>query len=101
MSRLTGGPVGRSAIAQEADMGLDASVKKEILDAFKAQGLDVAEDAAVAAVEAVFNVLILVTPKVSAGLGALMPSFVNAVKPRIMDVLDKIDGIDDPNLGTH
>lgn len=70
--------------------------KKDITDIFKAEGLDVAEDMAVAATRAVFKLITVMVPQVSFGLGSIILPLVNAVEPKILTMLDKIDGEDDP-----
>lgn len=70
--------------------------KKEIIGVLQAEGLDVAEDMAVAAVRAAFRIIMLVVPKVSNGLGAIVGPMIMLVEPLVLGMLDKIDGKDDP-----
>lgn len=77
-------------------MKISDELKKEIAKIFKTKGLDVAEDAAVMAVEAAFGLLILLVPKVSNGLGGIIVPIIQIIKPKIMALLDTIDGEDDP-----
>ena len=75
---------------------MDQGLKEEIVTTAKLYGLDVAEEGAVMLVEAVFALMLLLAPKVSKGLGALLPGMISYIKPFIMAQLDKIDGVDDP-----
>lgn len=77
-------------------MKISDELKKQIAELFKVRGLDVAEDMAVLAVTAAFDLLILIIPKVSAGLGAIIVPMVEIVKPKVLELLDAIDGKDDP-----
>jgi hypothetical protein len=75
---------------------MDKGVKEEIVTTAKLYGLDIAEEGAVMLVEAAFALMILLAPKVSKGLGALLPGLIDYIRPYIMAMLDKIDGTDDP-----
>jgi len=79
-------------------MKLSTEVKAEILDSFKSEGLEIAEDTAVAATRAVFNIMRKVVPKVSFGLGGIINPLLNIVEPKVLAILDHIDGKDDPNI---
>lgn len=69
--------------------------KKEIVKVLKEEGLDIGEEAAVAAVRATFKLLGILLPKVSNGLGAIAAPLLLYAQPLILDMLDKIDGEDD------
>lgn len=70
--------------------------KSEVMGVLKSEGLDVAEDMAVNAVKAAFKILILLAPKVSQTAGAIIAPMLAVLEPRILELLDKIDGEDDP-----
>lgn len=68
------------------------SVKKLIVEELKKSGLDIAEDAAIAAVRAVFGVLpkvFLATPN---KYDDLIIPLLGVIEPKLMEMLDKIDG---------
>jgi hypothetical protein len=73
---------------------MEEAVKKELVDGFKAAGLDVAEDAAVAA----FKALVSMIPKVVLATDNKMDDLVIPVlavlEPKILEALDKIDGVE-------
>lgn len=66
--------------------------KKEILDILKNEGLDVAEDMAVVATKAAISILRVILPKLSNGFGLAFNLLLDAYEPRILDLLDQIDG---------
>lgn len=66
--------------------------KKEILEILKNEGLDVAEDMAVVAVKSAIAILRVVMPKLSNGFGLAFNLLLDAYEPRILDLLDQIDG---------
>lgn len=66
--------------------------KKEITDVLKTEGLDVAEDMAVAATKAAIRLLRVVLPKVSTGFGFAFNMFLDGYEDKIFEMLDKIDG---------
>lgn len=70
--------------------------KSEVMGVLKSEGLDVAEDMAVQAVKAAFKILILLAPKVSQTAGAIIAPMLAVLEPRILALLDGIDGEDDP-----
>ncbi len=74
---------------------LDPGIKDEITKTLKEKGLDVGEEAAVMVVKAMFALMILLIPKVSAGLGVIVAPIVAIVEPQVLAMLDKIDGEDD------
>ena len=75
---------------------LDA-IKKEIVMIGKAEGLEIIEDTAVAAVKSSFKIVKIILPKVSIAVAAILVPILELVEPKILAMLDKIDGIDDPN----
>lgn len=66
--------------------------KKEIVGILKTEGLDVAEDMAVVAVRSAIAILRVVMPKLSNGFGLAFNLLLDAYEPRILDLLDQIDG---------
>lgn len=75
---------------------MSAKLSSEVIDIFKQEGLMVAEDMAVNAVKAAFRILEIVVPKVSTGLGYIVIEVMKRYEPKILAMLDKIDGVDDP-----
>lgn len=71
--------------------------KKEIVYILKTEGLDVAEDTAVAATRAAIKLLRTIVPKLSTGFGLALNLFLDAYEPKIFELIDKIDGEDDPS----
>jgi hypothetical protein len=70
--------------------------QKEIKAILKTEGLDVAEEMAVTAVRAALKLLREIMPKVSTGFGLAFNLFLDAYEPKIFELIDKIDGKDDP-----
>lgn len=70
-------------------------ILKMVADEFKAKGLDIAEDLAVNAVEAVFDVIPKITAATENTLDDMAVPVLALIKPKIMELLDKIDGEDD------
>jgi hypothetical protein len=69
--------------------------KTEITDLLKDNGLDLAEDMAVTAVKSAFKILLVIVPKVSTGLGAIIGPMIELIEPKVLAMLDAIDGKDD------
>ena len=69
--------------------------KALVVAALKEKGLDVAEEALAAAVKSSFDLLEVIIPIFSAGLGAVVPSIRNVIEEPILAAVDKIDGQDD------
>lgn len=69
---------------------------KEVLELLvkelKAEGLDVAEDTAVAAVKAVFKVMPKVFVASENKFDDLLVPVLGVLEPKVMELLDKIDG---------
>lgn len=74
---------------------MDEKTKKEILETLKVEGLDIAEDLAVVAVRSAFALIKLLVPKISSTGGAMASAMLAIVEPKILELLDKIDGEDD------
>lgn len=60
------------------------------------QGLEVAEDVAYQLVKAAFEIVRLLVPKVSLTFGAMIGPMTRIVEPKILALIDKIDGKDNP-----
>jgi hypothetical protein len=71
------------------------TLKQEIIDILIKEGLDEAEALAVAAVRAAFRLIVLLVPKVSNGLGVIIGPMIALVEPKVLALLDHIDGEDD------
>lgn len=69
--------------------------KKEIVKVLKEEGLDITEEAAVAAVRGTIRLLGILLPKISNGLGAIAAPLLVYAEPLILAQIDKIDGEDD------
>jgi len=76
---------------------MDKKVKAEILGVLKVEGLDVAEDMAVVAVRGAFALIRLLAPKVSITGGAMAAAMISIIEPKILELIDAIDGVDDPD----
>lgn len=70
--------------------------KQEIVTVLKDEGLVVAEDVAVSAVKAAVALLKVLIPKISTGFGMAFVFFIDAYLPELLKLVDKIDGVDDP-----
>lgn len=75
--------------------------KKEVVKILKEGGLDIAEDAAVSAVKSAIALLRVLLPKLSNGFGLAFNLLMDAYEIRIYDLLDEIDGKNDPKLGSN
>lgn len=71
-------------------------MQKEITEILKKEGLDIAEEEAVRVVNAAFEIMVLILPKVSETAGVIIGPMIMVLKPRILALLDKIDGQDNP-----
>jgi hypothetical protein len=78
-------------------VSMSDQITKEVIHIFKEEGLMVAEDMAVNAVKAVLRIVEMVVPKVSTGLGLAIGPLIRIYEPKILAMLDKIDGQDDPD----
>lgn len=67
-------------------------LKKMILDELKKEGLNIAEDTAIAAVKAVLKVVPKVVSETENKVDDLLIAILPVVEGPIMDLLDKIDG---------
>ena len=74
---------------QKPEVNMD---KEQIIDIAKEQGLELAEETAVAAAKTALNLLRIILPKVSRGFGLAFNLFLDSYEFRIYEMLDKIDG---------
>lgn len=70
-------------------------LKKTLLEELKKEGLNIAEDAAVGAVKAVFKALPRVVLASENKFDDLLIPILGVVEPKVLELLDKIDGEDD------
>ncbi|MCK5884213.1 MAG: hypothetical protein KAG61_11025 [Bacteriovoracaceae bacterium] len=71
--------------------------KGDILAVVKEAGIELAEETAVATVRQAFDIIEVLAPKISLGLGAMVPAMRRIIEPPILALLDKIDGQDNPD----
>lgn len=71
--------------------------KKEIVKVLKDEGLDIAEDMAVQAVKGAFQLIKSMLPKVNPMMAIVITPMLNTLEPVLLDVIDKIDGEDNPD----
>lgn len=76
---------------------MDKATEKEVIDVLRVNGLEVAEDMAVPAVKTAFNIVRILVPKISNGLGSIIVPLTFYAEEEILKLVDKIDGKDDPN----
>jgi hypothetical protein len=74
----------------------EKSLKDEIIEILKAEGLDIGEEAAVVASKVAFKVIKLSVTKANPAIGAVVCPIIDMIEPKVMAELDKIDGKDDP-----
>ena len=75
----------------------DTDWKEIIKDILEGEGLQVAEDMAVATVRGVMKALPKIADAIPGEIDDMVVSIIVAMEPKILAMLDKIDGIDDPN----
>lgn len=66
--------------------------KKEITGLLKDEGLDLAEDMAIAGVRGALKIIRVIVPQLSRGAGTMVNLFLDAYENDIIELLDKIDG---------
>lgn len=66
--------------------------KKEITGLLKDEGLDLAEDMAIAGVRGALKIIRVIVPQLSRGAGTMVNLFLDAYEDEIIKLLDKIDG---------
>lgn len=71
---------------------MNDEMKKELVELLKAEGLDIAEDTAIALVKAVFKVIPELVLKTENKMDDLLIPILAVVEPKILELLDKIDG---------
>lgn len=70
--------------------------KKEIIEVFKAEGIEVAEEMAVAAVRSAFRLIAILVPKWSKVAGLMIVPVLVYIEPFVLRMVDMIDGKDNP-----
>ena len=76
---------------------MESSMKKEIIDVLKTEGLEIAEETAVQATKAAFALLKILLPKVSRGFGSFVIPMLGYAEEQVLKLIDEIDGIDSPD----
>lgn len=71
---------------------MNEELKKEIAELLKGKGLDVAEDAAIKAVKALFEILPMIVAKTENKYDDMLIPVLGVLEPKIIELLDKIDG---------
>ena len=71
--------------------------KEKLMELLKAEGMELAEDIAVETVKMAFEILPKVAAIIPGTIDDVIINIVVALKPRVLQLLDKIDGIDDPD----
>lgn len=71
--------------------------KEDLIAAAKEHGIELAEETAVVTIRKAFDLIEFLAPKVSLGLGMMVPSLRKIIEPPILALIDKIDGKDNPN----
>lgn len=66
--------------------------KKQIVGLVKDEGLDLAEDMAIAGVRGALKIIRVIVPQLSRGAGTMVNLFFDAYEDEIIKLLDKIDG---------
>lgn len=69
--------------------------KKEIVGILKSEGLEIAEETAMAATKAALKLIREITPKFSSGGGFIINAFLDKYEERILAAIDKLDGEQD------
>lgn len=72
-------------------------IKKMIVDHFKAEGLDIAEEAAVALVKSAFKLIPAIALATENKIDDMFVPALGIIEPKVIELLDGIDGEDDPN----
>ena len=68
------------------------SLKEELLELLKDKGLDIAEEALKDLVEGVFEILPVLVSKTENTYDDLLVPMLGLIKPKILEMIDKIDG---------
>jgi len=71
---------------------------EDIGEILKEEGLEIAEDTVAAMVKATFRILPLLAKKTSNKYDDLLIPVLAVIEPKVLEMVDKIDGKDDPNL---
>lgn len=70
--------------------------KKEIIEVFNTEGIQVAEEMAVAAVKSAFRLIAILVPKWSKAAGLMIVPVLVYIEPFVLRMVDRIDGKDNP-----
>lgn len=70
----------------------EKTMKEEILEIVKAEGLNVGEEAVEALARVVFKVLPMAIGKANPAVGAIVLPLIALIEPKVMEAIDKIDG---------
>lgn len=73
-----------------------SETKNEIIELAKSEGLELTEEVAVKAVRFAFSLVRTYTPKFSFGLDGVAKYLCDFLEPKILALVDKIDGQDNP-----
>jgi hypothetical protein len=82
---------------EKAVSAVEASLIDEVKVIAKSEGLDLLEDSAVAITRAAFRIVKVAVPKVNIAVAAIVIPILELIEPKVLSLLDKIDGKDDPN----
>jgi len=74
----------------------EPTIKEMMIDELKKAGLDIAEDAAVSAARAVIKMLPKVVAATENKIDDMLIPVLGILEPKLLELLDKIDGEDDP-----
>jgi len=67
-------------------------IKKMIMEKLKEQGLEIAEDTAISCAKVVLDLIPMIVLKTENKFDDMLVPILEVVKPKIFDLLDKIDG---------
>lgn len=70
--------------------------KTEIVEILKEEGLEVSEELAVSAVRGAFRIIQALLPKLNPVVAIVVNPLLSQLEPMILDLIDKIDGKDNP-----
>lgn len=76
---------------------MDAKLKQEIIEILNAEGLDKAEEMAVIAAKTSFKLMKILAPKINFTAGLIINTLLDTYEPRLMSMIDEIDGVDNPD----
>lgn len=73
------------------------ALREEILELVKAEGMDATEEAVYTMTKTGFAIVKIALPKVNPLFGSILVSIITALEPKVYEIIDKLDGKDDPN----